>query len=58
MKTLREIPCGKNAKVVKLTGEGLDEKTDHGYGNHKRRRYFCEKSSSAWRSSRSYRTWL
>ena len=22
MKTLREIPCGKNAKVVKLTGEG------------------------------------
>ena len=22
MKTLREIPCGKNAKVLKLTGEG------------------------------------
>ncbi|RGS82651.1 FeoA family protein [Coprococcus sp. AF21-14LB] len=22
MKTLREIPCGKSAKVVKLTGEG------------------------------------
>ena len=52
MKTLREIPCGKNAKVVKLTGEGPTRRRIMDMGITKGVDIFVRKTSSAWRSSR------